>query len=68
MWHRLSLEGTRYNRPRICNMKIRMEERIKGKEALIDKFKKELTEYKNRSEKAKKDQPKVIEELNSIKE
>ena len=45
-----------------------MEERIKGKEALIDKLKKELAEYKNSSEKAKEDQPKVIEELNSIKE
>ena len=39
-----------------------------GKEALIGELKKELTEYKNSSQKAKKDQPRVIEDLNNIKE
>ena len=31
-------------------------------------LKREITEFRNRSEKAKEDQPKVIEELNNIKE
>ena len=35
---------------------------------MIDGLVKEVTEYKNKSEKAKEDQPKVIEELSNIKE
>ena len=35
---------------------------------MIDELMKEVTEYKNKSKKAKDYQPKVFEELNNIKE
>ena len=48
--------------------KLEMEKRLKYKDTLIDGLEREITEFRNRSEKAKEDQPKVIEDLNNIKE
>ena len=52
----------------VAKWRAEMEERLKEKDALIDGLKRELAEYKDKSEKDKDDQPKVFEELNSIKE
>ena len=52
----------------VAKWRAEMEERLKEKDALIDGLKRELAEYKDKLEKDKDDQPKVFEELNSIKE
>ena len=52
----------------VAKWRAEMEERLKEKDALIDGLRREVAEYKDKSEKANEDQPKVIEELNRIKE
>ena len=48
--------------------KEEVEKKFKDKESLTDRLKKDIADFKDRSEKAKREQPMVMEELNSIKE
>ena len=50
----------------MAKWRAEMEERLKKKYTLIDGLKRELAEYKDKSEKDKDDKTKVFEELNSI--
>ena len=50
----------------LAKWRVEMEERLKEKDALIDGLRRKVAEYKDKSEKAKEDLPRV--ELNNIKE
>ena len=51
-----------------ADWKEEVEKKFKDKESLTDGLKREIADFKSSSEKAKVEQPKVMEELNSIKE